>query len=128
MKSLLGNENQGQLINGEIRKKFVVKTIIPKNMEIFPWAGHLGGRLVEQVAKAIEKINYSGFHNVRSQTEYWFDAILSIRPHWKEQVGIHHGSIDRKQRTLIEKRSKKWRDKSSSVHEQFGFRRRFLTG
>ncbi|MAL85225.1 MAG: DNA ligase-associated DEXH box helicase [Opitutae bacterium] len=107
MKSLLGNENQGQLINGEIRKKFVVKTIIPKNMEKFPWAGHLGGRLVEQVAKAIEKkLTTLVFTNVRSQTEYWFDAILSIRPHWKEQVGIHHGSIDRKQRTLIEKRLK----------------------
>jgi ATP-dependent Lhr-like helicase len=88
-----------------MHKKFVVKTLIPKNMEKFPWAGHLGGKLVEQVAQAIEKNSTTlVFTNVRSQTEYWFDALLSVRPKWKDQIGIHHGSIDRKVRTEVEDR------------------------
>ena len=103
--TLLGEANKGVLINGDIKKKFIVKTLIPRNMECFPWAGHLGGRLVEQVAQSIEKFSTTlVFTNVRSQTEYWYDALLSIRPSWKDQLGIHHGSIDRKSRTVVETR------------------------
>lgn len=103
--TLLGEANNGVLINGDIKKKFIVKTLIPRNMECFPWAGHLGGRLVEQVAQSIEKFSTTlVFTNVRSQTEYWYDALLSIRPNWKDQLGIHHGSIDRKSRTVVENR------------------------
>ena len=105
MAALIGNQKNGVLIDGDIQKKFVVKTIIPKNMECFPWAGHLGGKLLEQVAQAIEKKSTSlVFTNVRSQTEYWFDALLKIRPEWKGQIGIHHGSIDRKVRMEVEDR------------------------
>jgi ATP-dependent Lhr-like helicase len=103
--TLTGNEKQGVLVDGNIRKKFVVKTLIPKNMESFPWSGHLGGKLVKQVAEVIDKKSTTlVFTNVRSQTEYWFDALLSVRPEWKNQIGIHHGSIDRKERSQVENR------------------------
>jgi ATP-dependent Lhr-like helicase len=105
MATLTGNEKQGVLVDGQIRKKFVVKTLIPKNMESFPWAGHLGGKLVKQVAEVIDKKSTTlVFTNVRSQTEYWFDALLNVRPEWKDQIGIHHGSIDRKERAQVENR------------------------
>ena len=55
LSALVGKHENSVLINGDLKKKFVVKTIIPKNMEKFPWAGHLGGKLVEEVAKQIEK-------------------------------------------------------------------------
>ena len=55
MCTLLGNHNDGALIDGDVKKKFIVKTLIPSNMEKFPWAGHLGGRLVKEVAQLIEK-------------------------------------------------------------------------
>ena len=103
LSTLTGSEGKGTLINGDLKKKFVVQTIIPKNMEKFPWAGHLGGRLVEQVARQIEKAGTTlVFTNVRSQTEYWYHALLSIRPQWEKDLGIHHGSLDRKDRTQVE--------------------------
>ncbi len=105
LSTLTGTEGKGTLINGDLKKKFVVQTIIPKNMEKFPWAGHLGGRLVEQVARQIEKAGTTlVFTNVRSQTEYWYHALLSIRPQWEKDLGIHHGSLDRKDRTQVEER------------------------
>ncbi|MFL2938013.1 MAG: DEAD/DEAH box helicase, partial [Opitutales bacterium] len=105
LSTLTGSEGKGTLINGDLKKKFVVQTIIPKNMEKFPWAGHLGGRLVEQVARQIEKAGTTlVFTNVRSQTEYWYHALLSIRPQWEKDLGIHHGSLDRKDRTQVEER------------------------
>lgn len=105
LSTLTGSEGKGTLINGDLKKKFLVQTIIPKNMEKFPWAGHLGGRLVEQVARQIEKAGTTlVFTNVRSQTEYWYHALLSIRPQWEKDLGIHHGSLDRKDRNQVEER------------------------
>ena len=74
-------------------------------MEKFPWAGHLGGKMVEQVAERIESMGTTlVFTNVRSQTEFWYNALLEARPDWGEQIGIHHGSIDRKERKNVEDR------------------------
>lgn len=105
MSALTGDSSKGTLINGDLKKRFTLETVRPKNMEKFPWAGHLGGRLVGEVAKKIEKAQTTlVFTNVRSQTEYWFNALLSVRPEWEGQVGIHHGSIDRKVRREVENR------------------------
>ena len=105
LSTLTGSHKNSVLINGDLKKKFVVKTIIPKDMEKFPWAGHLGGKLVEEVARQIEKAQTTlVFTNVRSQTEYWFHALISVRPKWADQLGIHHGSLDRKDRTEVENR------------------------
>ena len=105
LSALTATPDNSILINGDLKKKFVVKTIIPKDMEKFPWAGHLGGKLVEEVAKQIEKARTTlVFTNVRSQTEYWYNALLSVRPEWEDDLGIHHGSLDRKDRTSVENR------------------------
>ena len=105
LSALVGTSQSGVLVNGDLKKKFVVRTLIPKDMEKFPWAGHLGGKLVKDVARQIEKANTTlVFTNVRSQTEYWFHALLSVRPEWEGELGIHHGSLDRKDRTLVEDR------------------------
>ena len=57
------------------------------------------------MAKQIEKAKTTlVFTNVRSQTEYWYHALLSVRPQWEEELGIHHGSLDRKDRTTVENR------------------------
>ena len=53
--ALLGSSSEGRLIDGGLQKKFSIESIIPSDMERFPWAGHLGGKLVEQVAERIEK-------------------------------------------------------------------------
>ena len=103
--ALLGSSSEGRLIDGGLQKKFRIESIIPSDMERFPWAGHLGGKLVEQVAERIENAGTSlVFTNVRSQTEYWFNALLMIRPEWEGEIGIHHGSIERKTRREVEDR------------------------
>jgi ATP-dependent Lhr-like helicase len=108
LSTLLGTKSQGILITANQKKKFVVETIIPKDMGKFPWSGHLGGKLVEQVARRIEKAKSTlVFTNVRSQTEYWFNALLEVRPQWQGQIGIHHGSIDKDVRLSVEERLRK---------------------
>jgi len=72
-------------------------------MERFPWAGHMGMRLLPQVIEQIEAASTSlVFTNTRSQAERWFEAIGTARPDWKPVIALHHGSVDREQRAAAE--------------------------
>jgi ATP-dependent Lhr-like helicase len=72
-------------------------------MERFPWAGHLGLKLLPQVLQKIESAKSTlVFTNTRSQTEIWFQAILEARPDWAGCFALHHGSLDRRERETVE--------------------------
>lgn len=91
------------IVRGESPKQVILETLIPETIENFPWGGHLGLRIVDQV---LEKIEHAAttlvFTNTRSQSEQWFDAIHQHRPDWIGTIGIHHGSLDRDARTQVE--------------------------
>ncbi len=92
------------LISSSQPKAVVIDTLIPDQIDRFPWAGHLGTKLLQPV---IEKIESAGatllFTNTRSQAEIWFQSILRERPDWIGQVALHHGSLERKLREKVEK-------------------------
>ena len=102
--ALLGNAFEGSVeISAETKKPLVIETIIPREIERFPWSGHIGTRLAGQVADEIAKANVTLlFTNTRSQTEIWFQELNSLRPEWKGRIAMHHGSLDRKERDLAE--------------------------
>ncbi len=93
------------LIQGTVPKKTVVQELIPTEMERFPWAGHLGHRMIPQVCDIIRK--YSStlvFTNTRSQAEIWYRELLANMPELAGQMAVHHGSLDQKLRQWIEDR------------------------
>lgn len=95
----------GVLISGETDKSLAIETILPADIARFPWAGHLGLRLLEQVIEQIAAANSSlVFTNTRSQCEIWFSAILHARPEWAGSMALHHGSLDREIRDYVEGR------------------------
>ncbi|MEM9398815.1 MAG: DEAD/DEAH box helicase [Verrucomicrobiota bacterium] len=104
MNVLLGDRARDAcIVEGKLDKKVEVQTLMPKDIETFPWAGHLGIRLVDQVIEHIARVKTSIlFTNTRAQTELWFEAILKTRPQWKDQIALHHGSIDRDIRKSVE--------------------------
>jgi len=91
------------IISATIEKEITIETLIPREIGNFPWAGHIGTSLAPQV---VAKIKASAstllFTNTRSQTEIWFQEILSLRPDWKNLVAMHHGSLDRAEREVAE--------------------------
>lgn len=90
-------------VSADLSKKIVIRTLIPKEIDRFPWSGHIGTRLASQVVKAIEKATTTLlFTNTRSQTEIWFQELLTHRPEWKEQIAMHHGSLERAEREFAE--------------------------
>ncbi|MGH7130508.1 MAG: ligase-associated DNA damage response DEXH box helicase [Phycisphaerales bacterium] len=92
-----------RLIAGIDEKIYSVQTVIPPDIERFPWAGHIGLRLLPQVIELIERARSTLlFTNVRSQAEIWFQALTLAREDWLGQIAIHHGSLDRDLRRRVE--------------------------
>ncbi len=90
-------------VSANLSKKILIRTLIPKEMDRFPWSGHIGTSLGPQVVKALEKANTTLlFTNTRSQTEIWFQELLNLRPDWQGKIAMHHGSLDREERDLAE--------------------------
>ena len=105
MDTLLGPQAapSGRMIHGPDHKKIEITTLLPDDMDRFPWAGHLGLTLLPQVLKVLENSGSTLlFTNTRSQAEIWFNEICAKRPEWIGEVALHHGSIDRKSRQAVE--------------------------
>jgi ATP-dependent Lhr-like helicase len=101
--ALLGIHGTGPIIRGEDPKRVIIDSLIPPVIERFPWAGHLGTQMLPQVVAAIEEGRSAlVFTNTRSQTETWYQALLTARPDWAGQMALHHGSLDRKRREWVE--------------------------
>lgn len=104
MHTLCGiNASTTRRITSDIDKEISFVSLLPESVENFPWAGHLGLPMVEQVAQTIEKAKTSlVFTNTRSQCEMWYQALLTVRPEWAGEIALHHGSLDRETRKFVE--------------------------
>ena len=91
------------LIKANLSKKILVKSIIPKKMETFPWRGHIGLHVLDQVIPIIKASKTTLiFTNTRSQCEIWFQKILEKYPEFAGEIAMHHGSINKETRLWVE--------------------------
>lgn len=99
---LLGDA-PGRLVQGRQDKSLRIDTLLPPGIERFPWAGHLGLRMLPQVVDEVESSGTSLlFTNTRSQAEVWYQALLDARPDWAGLIALHHGSLSREVRDWVE--------------------------
>ena len=110
LRVLLGADEarRGRLTEGVRDKEIVIDTLIPANTEKFPWAGHLGFAMIDEVIRELEGSTGDGksalvFTNTRSQAELWYRALLEARPDWAGEIALHHGSLDREVRDYVER-------------------------
>jgi len=101
---LLGTQSSaGRLIAGPKQKKIEIVTLYPEDITRFPWSGHLGDKLVKQLAAQIDTAQSTLlFTNTRSQAEIWHQALIRERPDWLDKIGLHHGSLEREIRQKVE--------------------------
>ncbi|MEM8507157.1 MAG: ligase-associated DNA damage response DEXH box helicase [Bacteroidota bacterium] len=91
------------LVRANLKKRITVKSIIPKQMETFPWRGHLGLHLLDAVIPIIKKSKTTLlFTNTRSQCEIWFQKILEKYPEFAGEMAMHHGSVNKETRIWVE--------------------------
>lgn len=102
---LLGEDyyKEAVSIKSEIEKKIIVESVLPDEVEQFPWAGYLGTKLIDKVIPIIKKSNTTLlFTNTRSQTELWYQVILKNAPELAGIIAMHHGSMDQSIRGWVE--------------------------
>ncbi len=97
------HHEEAALIKADIKKKITVRSIIPKKMDTFPWRGHLGIHLLDDVVPIIKHSKTTLiFTNTRSQCEIWFQKMLEKYPEFAGELAMHHGSINKETRRWVE--------------------------
>ncbi len=100
---LLGHEHEGVIIRAGQKKEVQIHTILPETVERFPWAGHLGLKMIDHVLPVIRNSRSTLlFTNVRSQAEMWYQALLEAAPDLAGAIALHHSSIDMELRLWVE--------------------------
>lgn len=96
-------EDKKRLIRADISKKMEIRTILPDEMDTYPWAGHLGLKLANKV---LPILNQGGscllFTNTRAQCEIWYQYLLELEPDLAGIMAMHHGSISKEIRNWVE--------------------------
>ncbi|MEO8270871.1 MAG: ligase-associated DNA damage response DEXH box helicase, partial [Aureliella sp.] len=96
-------KRETKIVKGYIKKRLKLESVIPNRIDRFPWSGHIGTKMVAQVAELIGSVNSAlVFANTRSQTEVWYQQLLTQCPNWAGQLAIHHGSLDISVRRWVE--------------------------
>ncbi|MGN6163861.1 MAG: ligase-associated DNA damage response DEXH box helicase [Flavisolibacter sp.] len=96
-------EEAGTIIRARIHKKIEVQSIIPDEIEKYPWAGHLGIKLAQKVLPILDESKTTLiFINTRGMSEMWYQTLLNIAPQLAGTIALHHGSIEMELRTWVE--------------------------
>ena len=97
------SEDKRIVIKSSIQKKITLRSVIPEEIEKFPWAGHLGLKLAHHVIDILkESKTILIFTNTRAQCEIWYHRLLELDPDLAGQLAMHHGSISREIRDWVE--------------------------
>ncbi|MEN5217729.1 ligase-associated DNA damage response DEXH box helicase [Pseudomonas pudica] len=103
----------GLLVQGRQDKPLQVDTLLPTAIERFPWAGHMGLKMLDQVSREIDASSSClVFTNTRAQAELWYQALLEVRPDWAGLIALHHASLARDTRDWVERSLKQGRLKA----------------
>lgn len=100
---LLGKDREGVLVKAKLKKSTRIETLLPPELDKFPWAGHLGIKMIDQVLPVIEAHRSTLlFTNTRSQAEIWYHSLLAKYPSLAGQMALHHGSLGEDLRMWVE--------------------------
>ncbi len=96
-------QTEGVIVKANLDKQIEVLSIIPDEIEKYPWAGHLGIKLAEQIVPIIEASTTTLiFINTRGMSERWYQTLLDIAPQFAGAIALHHGSIEQELRMWVE--------------------------
>lgn len=96
-------KQQGVIVKADIKKNIEVIPVIPDEIEKYPWAGHLGIKLVHHVVDIINQNNTTlVFINTRGMSEMWYQALLTNAPELSGAIALHHGSMEQELRLWVE--------------------------
>ncbi|MBK8086707.1 MAG: ligase-associated DNA damage response DEXH box helicase [Chitinophagaceae bacterium] len=96
-------EGAGVIVKANMKKQIEIESVLPDEMEKYPWAGHLGLKLIEKVIPIIEQSRTTLiFINTRGMSERWYQELLNHAPQLAGAIALHHGSIEQELRFWVE--------------------------
>lgn len=96
-------QKEGVIVRAKMDKQISVESIIPDEIEKYPWAGHLGIKLAEKLVPIIERHKTTLiFINTRGMSETWYQTLLTVAPQLAGAIALHHGSIEQELRLWVE--------------------------
>jgi ATP-dependent Lhr-like helicase len=99
----LGTNSQPEMIGGAPARTTEISSIFPETIDGFPWAGHLGLRMYEELVAVLNpRISTLLFTNTRNQSERWHQCLRFACPEMEGALALHHSAIDRGERESIE--------------------------
>ena len=99
----LGTKTEPVIIGGAPARATEIRSILPDSIDGFPWAGHLGLRMYEDLVAALNPaISTLLFTNTRNQSERWHQCLRFACPEMEDALALHHSAIDRSEREAIE--------------------------
>ncbi|WP_370898507.1 ligase-associated DNA damage response DEXH box helicase [Chryseobacterium gossypii] len=103
MEVLIPYDMKKTKITAKEHKKIDILPVFPDEIEVLPWAGHLGAKMADKIVPIIlDSRSTIVFTNTRSQSEMWYQLLLDAHPDFAGQLAIHHSSIDAHLRIWIE--------------------------
>ena len=91
------------IVKAKLKKNVMIESVFPDEIEKYPWAGHLGIKLVEKVIPIIHNSQTTLiFINTRGMSERWYQALLDTAPDLAGAIALHHGSIEHDLRIWVE--------------------------
>ncbi|MBN9386093.1 MAG: ligase-associated DNA damage response DEXH box helicase [Chitinophagaceae bacterium] len=91
------------IVRANIHKNIHVESIFPDEIEKYPWAGHLGLKLILKVLPILEHSRTTLiFINTRGMSERWYQSLLDVSPDLAGAIALHHGSVDMALRNWVE--------------------------
>ena len=97
------DKDKGIIVHAEMKKQIEIESIFPDEIEKFPWAGHLGIKLIDKVIPIINNSRTTLiFINTRGMSEIWYQTLLNRAPDLAGAIALHHGSIEHELRIWVE--------------------------
>ncbi len=91
------------LVKARLNKKIDIRSVFPDAIENYPWAGHLGLKLIRKVVDIVMKSKTTLiFINTRGMSETWYQGLLAAAPELAGALALHHGSIEPALRIWVE--------------------------
>jgi ATP-dependent Lhr-like helicase len=102
-RAAVGVGSEPVLITARLRRDTAIRSLLPERIDGFPWAGHLGLRMYEELVAALDPgVSTLLFTNTRNQAERWHQCLRFACPEMEGALALHHSAIDRAEREAIE--------------------------
>ena len=91
------------IITAPIKRTTVIRSLLPDTIDGFPWGGHLGLRMYEELVAGLDPtVSTLLFTNTRNQAERWHQCLRFACPEMEGALALHHSAIERAEREAIE--------------------------